>query len=191
MKRIHLHWTAGGNTANATDRKHYHFIVEGDGNVELGNFTPDENIPPLRRGFYAEHTKSANSNAVGVSLAGMRGAKEVLFNAGDKPINALQFNAACKFIAGLCMDYGISVARDTVLTHAEVEDRLGIKQKNKWDITRLPWDKNLVGATVVGDYMRRLVSDEIEVLTRKSTTNWGAIFEIITTFILKLFKRGE
>ena len=31
LKRIIIHWTAGNYKANATDKKSYHYIVEGDG----------------------------------------------------------------------------------------------------------------------------------------------------------------
>ena len=54
--------------------------------------------------------------------------------------------------------YKITVTPQTVLTHAEVEKTLGVKQKGKWDITRLPYNKNVVGAKAVGDLLRKEVS---------------------------------
>jgi hypothetical protein len=60
-------------------------------------------------------------------------------------------------VADLCRTYGIPVTRETVLTHAEVEPTLGVKQRGKWDLTRLPFRRDLVGALPVGDYMRERV----------------------------------
>jgi hypothetical protein len=46
----------------------------------------------------------------------------------------------------------------TVLTHAEVQPTLGVKQRGKWDITRLSFKPDLVGAIPVGNYIRETVA---------------------------------
>ena len=55
MKRIVMHWTAGGHKANATDKDHYHLLIEGDGNVVYGNKPISANAAPLSKN-YAAHT---------------------------------------------------------------------------------------------------------------------------------------
>ena len=75
----------------------------------------------------------------------MHEATEHPFDAGPSPINEAQFMAACQMMAALCFEYGIPVTPDTVLTHAEVEPALGVRQRGKWDIFplavagRYPW----------------------------------------------------
>ncbi|TPE42927.1 peptidoglycan recognition protein family protein, partial [Amaricoccus solimangrovi] len=97
---------------------------------------------------------------IGVALCGMVGAVEAPFSPGLHPINELQLRAAAQLVADLCGRYGIPVTPRTVLTHAEVQPTLGIAQRGKWDIARLPWRPDLVGPRPVGDYIRQLVLEE-------------------------------
>jgi hypothetical protein len=53
----------------------------------------------------------------------------------------------------------------TILTHAEVEPNLRIKQKGKWDITRLPFDDTVRGHAPVGDKLRREVAAALDRLS--------------------------
>lgn len=73
------------------------------------------------------------------------------------PITEIQFNSMCRKIGELCLKYGIEVGPKTVLSHAEVERTLGIKQRGKWDIAVLPF-AGLTTATTCGDLMRRRAS---------------------------------
>ena len=158
MKRIHLHWTAGGHTANSTDKRAYHILVQGDGTLVRGNHSIKANERNLTTGNYAAHTASANTGAIGVSLCCMAGAEESPFHAGSHPMTATQWKAGLKVIADLAERYGIIVAPTTILTHAEVEPTLNIKQRNKWDIVRLAFDPSIKGHRDVGDEMRRSVA---------------------------------
>jgi N-acetyl-anhydromuramyl-L-alanine amidase AmpD len=160
MDRIIIHWTAGGNKANATDKKHYHVLVEGDGRVVLGDHPIKANKAPLSKA-YAAHTLNCNTGSIGVSLCGMVGAVESPFKPGNAPITKVQFDAAIKEVARLAKEHGIAVSPKTILTHAEVEANLGIKQRGKWDITILPWDTKVKGAKVVGDLIRAGVAAEL------------------------------
>jgi N-acetyl-anhydromuramyl-L-alanine amidase AmpD len=159
MDRIIIHWTAGGNKANATDKKHYHVLIEGDGRVVAGDHPIKANKAPLSKA-YAAHTLNCNTGSIGVSLCGMVGAVESPFKPGNAPITKVQFEAAIKEVARLAKEYGIAVSPKTILTHAEVEANLGIKQRGKWDITILPWDTKVKGAKVVGDLIRSGVAAE-------------------------------
>ena len=163
MKRVILHWTAGTNNVSVTDRKHYHRIVDGEGSIFAGAWPIEANEVIKPGSFaYAAHTLNCNTGAIGVALAGMRGATESPFSAGLSPINELQMRAAAQVVADLCVQYSIPVTPTTVLTHAEVEPTLGIKQNKKWDISRLPWRPDIVGARPVGDHIRALVLREMK-----------------------------
>ena len=75
MKRIVCHWTAGQNKVSELDKEHYHFIVDGNGNVVAGDHTPEDN-ELTTDDDYAAHTRNCNTGAIGVAVAGMAGAVE-------------------------------------------------------------------------------------------------------------------
>lgn len=153
MSRIIVHWTAGANKASALDRKHYHILIEGDGKLVRGVPTIDLNQAPAKKG-YAAHTLNCNSGSIGVSLCGMAGAIENPFSAGSHPITMQQWAVLPQVLATLCRRYSIPVTPATVLSHAEVQSTLGIAQRGKWDIARLPFDPALKGAAMVGTSFR-------------------------------------
>lgn len=153
MQRIIVHWTAGQHAASAIDREHYHILIEGDGKPVRGKPSIALNEAPVRPG-YAAHTLNCNSGSVGVALCGMAGATEAPFDAGRQPITAAQWEVLPSVLADLCRRYGIPVTPATVLTHAEVQATLGIPQRGKWDIARLPFVRSLDSAAKVGDAMR-------------------------------------
>lgn len=154
MSRVIVHWTAGSNAANQVDLNAYHFVIEGDGRLRKGTASIAFNSRRLQRG-YAAHTLRCNTGSVGVSMCGMAGACESPFHAGRYPITQAQWRALVVTVALLCRRYRISVGPRTVLSHAEVETNLGIRQRGKWDITRLPFDAGVVGARQCGDKLRR------------------------------------
>lgn len=154
MLRIIVHWTAGTNIASADDRDHYHILMNGDTKLVRGNKTIADNMS-TKDGVYAAHTFNLNTQSIGVSLCGMRGAQESPFVAGPSPLTEAQWNALPHVLAQLCRRFSIPVTRQTVLSHAEVQPTLGIKQKGKWDITRLPFNPQLKGAIAIGDEFRK------------------------------------
>lgn len=153
MKRIHVHWTAGTHTANATDRKHYHVLVEGDGKLVRGNPSIKLNEAPLSTGS-AAHTRSANTGAIGISMCCMSGAVERPFNPGRFPMTEVQWDVMVQAVADLAKRYDIAVTPKTVLTHAEVQPNLGIKQSGKWDVAILAFDPAFNTPKRVGDRLR-------------------------------------
>jgi len=158
MQRIIVHWTAGSNNSSANDRKHYHILIEGDGHLTRGTRTIADNMSAAD-GVYAAHTLNCNTQSIGVTLCGMLGAVERPFNPGTQPINSRQFNEVLPAVlAQLCRFYKIPVTPHTVLSHAEVQGTLGIKQKGKWDIAALPWDSSMRDAKKIGDRFRKLTS---------------------------------
>lgn len=161
MKRVHLHWTAGHHDPNAVDLRAYHMLVTGKPEVVRGRPSIALNSGSLQTG-YAAHTLNANTNAIGLSICGMAGAVESPFDPGRAPFTEAQFRHAAKACAVFCEAYGIPVSSKTTLTHAEVDPTLGIRQRWKWDIARLPWSPSVQGAIAIGDLWRDMVSDEID-----------------------------
>ena len=160
MERIICHWTGGGGRANAKDREHYHRLVEYDGTVVAGTEAIEDNIVTAD-GDYARHTLNLNTGSIGVACCGMRGATEIPFDSGPAPITEKQWRVFCILIADLCREYAIPVTPETVLTHAEVEHTLGVKQRGKWDFTRLSFRPDLRGSKAIGDYMRQMVGEAL------------------------------
>jgi predicted chitinase len=138
-RRIICHWTAGGYKASATDRKHYHFLVENDGNIVAGIRSIKDN-DSTGDGKYAAHTFRSNTKSIGLSVCCMAGATKT--NPGRFPMTELQWRRMAEVAAELCKRYQIPVTPKTVLGHFEVERILGIRQRGKWDPGFLPWDPN-------------------------------------------------
>jgi hypothetical protein len=157
MKRVVAHWSAGAHKASGADREHYHIIFEGDGTPVRGDHSIDDNVNTADDD-YAAHTRGCNTGAIGVSLACMAGAVESPFNPGKFPMTRKQWDAMTTGIAELCKFYKIPVGPKSVLSHAEVQNTLGIKQAGKWDFTRLAFDPSIKGAKAIGDRMRAEVS---------------------------------
>jgi N-acetyl-anhydromuramyl-L-alanine amidase AmpD len=158
MKRVIVHWTAGTNKASLEDEQHYHYIIQGDGSIMLGAHTLKDN-DNVADGKYAAHTRGCNEDSIGVSLCGMYGAVESPFKKGRYPINERQWRVMLWLVSRLAKQHNIPITPQTILTHAEVEGTLKIKQAGKWDITRLPWDSSVVGATAVGNLMRKSIKE--------------------------------
>jgi hypothetical protein len=157
MKRIIWHWTAGAYGLNSLEADSYHFVIQPDGKVEAGLDPVSANVPPLRPGAYAAHTLNMNSNSIGIALDAMAAAVERPFNAGRHPITEAQVTALVNLTAKLAMQYGIPVTRQTILSHAEVQPTLGVKQRAKWDIAWLPGMAAAGDPVVVGDGLRARV----------------------------------
>ena len=57
--------------------------------------------------------------------------------------------------------YNIPVTRQTILSHAEVQPTLGIKQRGKWDIAWLPGRATATDPIGCGDHLRKLVAEHM------------------------------
>lgn len=160
MQRIIWHWSAGGHKANATDKKAYHIIIEDGGRIVRGDHAISDNESTSTA--YAAHTRGLNTGSIGVALAGMRGAKERPFDPGPSPITEAQIEVLIDQTASLCRQYNIPVTRETVLSHAEVEPTLGVKQRNKWDIMWLPGMPATADPVEIGDRLRARVATKLQ-----------------------------
>ena len=152
LKRIIMHWTAGTHRPNRVDLAAYHFVIDGDGSVHAGDLPPEANLST--DGDYAAHTRMLNTGSIGVAVAAMHGAQERPFDWGPYPITEAQVEAMCRKVATLADQYGIPVDPKTVLTHAEVQDTLGVKQRWKWDFMVLPGDTKTRSPRDVGSQLR-------------------------------------
>lgn len=152
---------AGGHKASALDRQHYHVLIEADGKLVRG--IPSIKLNETGAKGYAAHTLNCNTGSIGVSMCCMLGAVESPFRAGSAPMTEAQWDEMIEVVADLARRYSIPVTPKTVLSHAEVQVNLGIKQRGKWDIARLAFDPTKVGAKACGDYLRERVAGTIDV----------------------------
>lgn len=148
MKRIIIHWTAGNYFPTDFEKQCYHFLVDKNGKVYNGKFSPECNLK-CEKGRYAAHTGGGNTGSIGISLCGMYGFVSK-YNQGKFPLTSKQFEAAMEYCAKLTIKYDIPITPTTVMTHYE----FGQKHPNttsfgKIDITFIPsypWvEKNDVG----------------------------------------------
>jgi len=156
-QRIICHWTAGAYKASPLDRKHYHFLIEGDGNIIRGIHNIADN-DLTTDGDYAAHTLKCNTKSIGLSVCCMAGATRT--NHGRYPMNERQWRRMAEVAAQLCKHYQIGVTPKTVLGHFEVQSALGIPQRGKWDPGLLPWAPDL-DERAVGKCFRDLVLDTV------------------------------
>lgn len=137
MKRIIIHWTAGVNYPNETDKLHYHFLIDKTGRVINGKYKPEDN-EVCTFGKYAAHTGGGNTGSVGIGLCGMCGFVDSN-NVGHYPLTKVQVERCFKLVAEISKKYNIPITPDTVMTHYE----FGLKNpktssRGKIDIVYLP-----------------------------------------------------
>lgn len=208
MKRIVWHWTGGAYGVNNVEADAYHFIINRDGSFTAGLDKPEDNIPPLRPGAYAAHTLNLNSYSIGIAIDAMAGAREQPLHVGTSPITPEQIDGLVGLTARLCMKYEIPVTRETVLSHAEVEKTLRVKQRQKWDIMWVPGMKATGNPVEIGDMLRARVRTAIAqreaqeraalvdsfkpVMPKQSPRiGWGQAIAAIFAGIAHLFKGGR
>lgn len=156
MKRIIIHWTAGRHKPNTVDRAAYHWLIEGDGTVTNGMLSPEANLS-TDDDNYAAHTLNLNTGSIGIAVCAMHEAEESPFDWGRAPITPAQLASLARHTASVARRYGIAISKRTVLTHAEVQPTLGVRQKAKWDITVLPGMDKPGDPIEVGDRIRDMI----------------------------------
>lgn len=160
LSRVKWHWTAGAYGVIGLETRAYNGIIGPDGGFVAGDF-PMQAQASYAVGRAASHTLNCNSHAIGLSMDCMAGAKERPFNVGSSPMTWAQVYGLVVNTAIICQSFWIPVTRWSVLSHAEVQPTLGIKQRNKWDVTWLP-DMDKPGDPVaVGDRLRQMVRAEM------------------------------
>lgn len=155
MKKVVIHWTAGANQPNNTDYEHYHFLVNKDGIVVAGKYTPEDN-EDCTDGEYAQHCGGGNTGAIGVSMCGMYGFKDKN-NVGKYPLTKKQCEATFKLVAELCKKYNIAITNKTVFTHYEFgQSHPNTSSYGKIDIVYMPPYPE-IEKNKVGDFIRNKV----------------------------------
>lgn len=158
------HWTGGTHQANSIDVQHYHWIVNGDGSIVPG-VSPTRNFHPCPAN-YGAHTRNLNSGWLAISLSCLGGPGTNESNQGQWPMTKAQADVMVAISAQLAEHYGIPVQRPSkadrrgFLSHAEVQDALGISQAGKWDFT-VCYDPKVRGAKNVGDFFRQQVRERM------------------------------
>lgn len=151
MKRIILHWTAGRYYPTQFEKQYYHYLIDKDGRIYQGIYTPEDNLN-CSDGKYAAHTGGGNTGSIGVSMCSMFGFKSVN-NVGDFPITPIQFESCMEFCSDLCDKYNIAISPETVMTHYEFgQNNPKTTSFGKIDIIYLPpypWvAKNDIGSFI-------------------------------------------
>ena len=154
MNKIIIHWTGGAWFPNATDKEHYHFLIDKNGKVINGKFKVEDN-ENCNDGKYAVHCGGGNTGAIGVSMCGMYVPKGVNIKDTKFPLTKKQCEACFKLVAQLCKKHLINL--NNVLTHYEFGQAHPKTSSNgKIDIIFLPpypeIDKNKIG-----DFIRNKV----------------------------------
>jgi hypothetical protein len=156
FKGIILHWTAGNYKPCSTDIEHYHFIIDGDGNVYEGKYKPRDN-ENCADGKYAAHCGGGNTGRIGISICCRK-------NINTAPTKK-QIEAMCKQAAELCSVYGISV--NNVQTHAEFGlEHPKTTSYGKIDINSIPYE-NISGVDACGNYLRNKIQWYYNKIKRK------------------------
>ena len=143
LKGIILHWTAGSYFPCAVDLASYHFIIDKNGKVYQGKYTPRDN-ENCTDGKYAPHCGGGNTGRIGIAICCRRDTKT--------PPTQQQIEAMCHLAAECCIKYGILPSK--IQTHAEFgREHPNTSSAHKIDINSIPY-ANLSGVQSCGDYLR-------------------------------------
>lgn len=155
MNKIIIHWTGGGWFPNATDKEHYHFLIDKNGKVINGKYKVEDN-ENCNDGKYAAHCGGGNTGAIGVAMCGMYGFKSSKA-VGSYPLTKIQCEACFKLIAELCKKYNIKITPQTVQTHYEFGlTHPKTSSAGKIDIIHLPAYNN-IKQLEIGSFIRNKV----------------------------------
>ena len=162
INRIHWHWTASTYEVNDNVTKHYNNCFDIKGICYNGGSLPkDQASYDYKRGVGVSHTLNANTGAIGLAVVACADRKVTnwakgIVNIGKYPMNWKQIDSMLKKTAEYCLEYDIRPSPWTVLTHAEVQGNIGIKQRGKWDIRVLPDEPTvLLDALEAGNILRK------------------------------------
>ncbi len=158
MNRITLHHTAGVHRPGIEDLDAYHYVIDAAGKVHPGRWPISANAGRLTTGRYAAHTANLNTGNIGVAVAAMHDADWANPRAARWFPQTPQVDALVAHVAELADRHGIRADRRTILTHAEVQITLGVRQRNKWDFDYDPYGLMDTRDPVrVGDMLRGLI----------------------------------
>lgn len=156
LHRIIWHWTAGTYTDIEGAIDHYNDVFDKDGNHYDGRARPEHQANyDWRKKIGVSHTLNSNTGNIGMAVAAMAGADGwPTMEWGKYPLTWEGIDAMLKRTAYYSEEFDIPVTPWSILSHAEVEPTLGIKQRNKWDIRILPGMDAVREAREIGDMLR-------------------------------------
>ncbi|WP_232204269.1 peptidoglycan-binding protein [Roseobacter sp. CCS2] len=167
LHRIYLHWTAGARGVIHLEKKAYNGLVDHDCKRHLGKWSFEDQASYRAGVRGASGTLNSNTGCIQLAADAMAGAVEVPFNPGSAPMTWEQVDELCLWSAELSLAFDIPVSRHSILSHAEIQSTLGIRQRFKWDICWLP-DMSRPGDPIeCGDRLRDIIADKVEVLAFK------------------------
>lgn len=147
FKNIILHWTAGNYTPCSTDILHYHYLIDGFGNVVAGKYTPEDNLN-CNDGKYAAHCGGGNTSRIGLSICCRKNL--------STPPTKKQVETMCNLAAHLCIVYNLKPSE--CMTHAEFgQAHPKTSSYGKIDINQLP-HAGVSGVKACGDYLRNKIN---------------------------------
>jgi hypothetical protein len=156
------HWTAGLSIPSELDRDHYNDLFDKNGNQYDGAARPEHQANyDWRKGVGVSHTRNANTGRIGLAVAGMAGAEGwPKLKWGHHQLTWEGIDAMLERTALYSKKFWIPVSPWSTLSHAEVQQTLGIQQKNKWDYMVLPGDSKVRDAVEVGNILRHRLKDK-------------------------------
>ena len=131
------HWTAGIYKPNQNELLHYHYLIDNEGGLHNGIFSPEDNIN-CYDGQYAAHTGGGNTNSIGIAFCGMRGFVSSS-DVGFYPLTKIQCEAGWKLGAELCREYKISDIKKVQTHYGFGQRHPKTESYGKIDITWLPY----------------------------------------------------
>ncbi|AGH07379.1 endolysin [Sulfitobacter phage phiCB2047-B] len=156
LHRIHWHWTASTYTVTPDDLKHYNDVHDYQGNSYDGAARAEHQANyDWRKGVGVSHTLNANTGAIGQSVAAMQGAEgwpKVKW--GNYPLTWAGIDAMLDRSIHYSKTFDIPVTPWSTLSHAEIQQTLGIRQNNKWDYMILPDMDVVMDAVECGNILR-------------------------------------
>lgn len=155
------HWTAGAKGVIDVEEDSYNGLHDTEG-FHPGHWPPEAQAKYVSGKHGASHSLNANTGRIGESMDCMAGAQERPFKWGSNPMTWHHVNSMLDRTAMHCMKYDIPVSRYSTLSHAEIQPTLGVRQKNKWDITILPDMSRPGDAIEVGDRLRDMLRERLK-----------------------------
>ena len=148
INKIVIHWTAGKYYPTQFEKNYYHYLVDKEGKIYNGLFSPEDNIN-CNDNKYAAHCGGGNTGAIGIAMCAMYQFQSHK-NVGKYPITPFQFEGCMNYCAILSKKYNIPITKDNVFTHYEFgQKHPKTSSYGKIDIIYLPthpWvDKNSIG----------------------------------------------
>lgn len=156
LHRIIWHWSASTYEVTPSVLSHYNDVFDYKGNHYEGAARAEHQANyDWRNGIGVSHTRNCNTGAIGLSVSAMHGARGwPSLEWGNFPLTWEGIDAMLERTAEYSQVFNIPITPWSIMSHAEVEDTLGIPQKNKWDFMVLPGYTKVKNAREVGDELR-------------------------------------